>query len=200
MSAPSLRVVIADDERDTREYLRELLTRLGHQVAVAEDGRQLAELCREARPDLIITDVRMPGFDGIEAAGAINREHEVPVILVSAYEVGGGLLDRPGAESVMGYLVKPIKQADLEAAIAVAVRRFEQLRASRGEASSLRKALEERKLVERAKGVVMRRLGLDEESSYRALRKLASDRNLKLAEVAQAVMRSNEIFESLEGL
>jgi response regulator NasT len=196
----SLRVAVADDERDTREYLHELLTRLGHQVLVAEDGRQLAELCRQARPDLVITDVRMPGRDGIEAVAEINREAEVPVILVSAYEVGGGQLDRPGAEAVMGYLVKPIKQADLEAAIAVATRRFEQLRAARGEASSLRKALEERKLVERAKGVVMRRLRLAEEDAYRALRKLASDRNMKLPDVAQAVMRSNEIFDSLEGV
>jgi response regulator NasT len=198
MSTP-LRVVIADDERDTREYLQELLTRLGHRVAVAEDGRELAEQCRRFEPDLVITDVKMPGLDGIEATRAIAREREVPFILVSAYH-DAPLLERATAEPVLAYLVKPIKQADLEAAIAVAMRRFEQLRAARDEASSLRKALEDRKWVERAKGVVMRRLRVSEEDAYRSLRKLASDRNLKLPEVAQTVLRANEIFDSLEGL
>jgi response regulator NasT len=198
MTSP-LRVVIADDERDTREYLHELLTRLGHQVAVAESGRQLLDLCRRFGPNLVITDIKMPDGDGIEAARQIGQERDVPVILVSAYH-DPALLERAASEPIMGYLVKPIKQADLEAAMAVALRRFEQLRSARGEAASLRKALEERKVVERAKGVVMRRLRVDEEEGYRRLRKLASDRNLKLPEVAQAVLRANEIFESLEGV
>src|SRR5262245_15889053 len=82
----TLRIAVADDDRDTRDYLVEAVARLGHElVAVAETGRQLADRCRTARPDLIITDVKMPDMDGIEATTAVNREHPIPTVLVSAH-------------------------------------------------------------------------------------------------------------------
>src|SRR5579871_3851129 len=112
--ALSLHIAVADDEADTREYLQELLQRLGHQVVAVPDGRKLAEVCRSAPPDLIISDIKMPGPDGIEAAAEVNRAHPVPVILVSAYH-DAGLFARARGPHVMAYLVKPIKQADLEA-------------------------------------------------------------------------------------
>jgi CheY-like chemotaxis protein len=111
-----MRIVVADDERDTREYIQELLDRLGHEVAAAEDGRRLIELCREFRPDVVVTDYRMPGLDGLQAAVGINRERAVPVILFS----GRGDVDLaccPGAECVVALLTKPIRQADLVAAL-----------------------------------------------------------------------------------
>jgi two-component system, response regulator PdtaR len=131
----SLRIAVADDEEDMRDYFRKCLKRLGHQVvAVAQSGRELVELCRAVRPDLVITDIKMPELDGIDAAVAIYRERPVPVILVSAYH-DAALSERAEADHVLGYLVKPIKQADLETVVALARRRFEQFEALRQEAA-----------------------------------------------------------------
>jgi response regulator NasT len=125
---PRLRVAVADDERDTCQFFRELLPFLGYDlVAVAETGRQLIEQCRSAKPDLVITDIKMPDLDGIDSVAAINREGEIPAILVSAHH-NAELLERAGAEYIMAYLVKPIKPVDLQAAITLAVQRFEQFR------------------------------------------------------------------------
>jgi response regulator NasT len=153
---PSLRIAVADDEPDMRDYFRKSLPRLGHQVvAVARDGRELVELCKIQRPDLVITDIKMPDMDGIDAAVRICRERPVPVILVSAYH-DPKLIACAESDYVLGYLVKPIEQADLEPVIALAVRRFEQLEAIRREASSLRQALEDRKVIERTNEILMK--------------------------------------------
>jgi two-component system, response regulator PdtaR len=197
-SAPSLRIAVADDEADTRQFFQELLTRLGHEVVgVAENGGQLVEQCRTAHPELVITDVRMPDMDGTRAAEEINRDHPVPVILVTGYHELGRLA-RGAADYIMGYLSKPIKSMDLEAAIELAMLRFGQFQMLRQEAASLRQALEDRKLIERVKGAVMKRLGVDEEEAFRRLRKLASDHNRRLAEVAQQVANAEEVFRQIE--
>jgi response regulator NasT len=121
-----LRIAVADDEPDMRDYFQKCLPRLGHKVvAVASNGRELVEQCRACRPDLVITDIKMPELDGIEAAIEIYRERPVPVILVSAYH-DAALVERAEADHILGYLVKPLKQADLEPVIGLAVRRFEQ--------------------------------------------------------------------------
>jgi response regulator NasT len=192
-----LRIAVAEDERDTREYLQEILQRLGHQVVAAGNGRQLAEQCRLLHPDLIITDIKMPDLDGIEAAVQVNANKPVPVILVSGYH-DAGLLERAGADHIMAYLIKPVSQADVEAAIVLAMRRFEQFQAVRREAADLRQALEDRKLIERAKGIVMRRLSVNEDEAYRRLRKLASDHNLKLVDVSRNILKAEEVFVALE--
>src|SRR5262245_28371173 len=122
----ALRIAVADDEYSMREYLRETLQVLGHEVvAVAETGRELLQLCRHLRPDLVITDISMPDVDGLDAAAAIYVTESIPVIVVSAYH-DSGLLERAQKDHILAYLVKPIKRADLETAIAIAVRRFEQ--------------------------------------------------------------------------
>lgn len=140
MTTP-LRIVVADDELDMRDYFRKILPRLGHTVvAVAETGEELIELCRIHRPDLVITDIKMPGLDGIDAALKIYEEMPIPFILVSAYN-DSKLIERAEADHIMGYLVKPIKQSDLEPAISLAVRRFEQFKEMRREASDVRQAL-----------------------------------------------------------
>jgi response regulator NasT len=193
----SLRVAVAEDERDTREYLQEMLSRLGHQVVAASNGRQLVEQCRALKPDLIVTDIKMPDMDGIEAAAQVSAVNETPVILVSAHH-DAELLERAGADHIMGYLIKPVTSADVETAIAMAMRRFEQFQAIRREAASLRQALEDRKVIERAKGILMRRLGVGEEEAYRRLRKLASDRNHKLVDLARTVLQAEEVFQQLE--
>ena len=190
-----LRIAVADDERDMRQFLQELLPPLGHEVvAVAETGRQLAEQCRHLRPDLIITDIKMPDMDGIDAALEINRDRPVPVVLVSAHH-DAELLVRAGADHIMAYLVKPVKPADLKTAIAMAMMRFEQFQRVRQEAADLRQALEDRKLIERAKGVLMKRARLEEAEAFRRLQKLASDRNKKLVEVAHMILTAEEAFQ-----
>jgi response regulator NasT len=123
----SLRIAVADDEPDMRDFYRRMLPRLGHAiVAEAQSGRELVDRCRAAAPDLVITDIRMPELDGIEAAALVYRDRPVPIILVSAYH-DAELIERAEAEHVLGYLVKPIKLADLEPAIVVAIRRFQQV-------------------------------------------------------------------------
>jgi response regulator NasT len=193
-----LRIAVADDEADTRQFFQELLTRLGHNVVgVAETGRQLVDQTRSAHPDLVITDVRMPDMDGVRAAEEVNREGSVPVILVTGHHEDD-LLARGTADYIMAYLSKPAKPVDLQAAINLAMLRFRQFEALRQESASLRQALEDRKTVERAKGAVMKRLRLDEPEAFRRLRKLASDQNRKVIEVAHAVLQADEVFQALE--
>jgi response regulator NasT len=193
----TLRIVVADDEADMRDYFRKILPHLGHRlVAVAEDGRELVQLCKEQRPDLVITDIKMPEMDGIEAAMEIYRAMAIPIILVSAYH-DKGLIERAEADHIMGYLVKPIKQADLEPVIALAMRRFEQFQELRKEGADLRQALEDRKIIERAKGILIKKAKLDEHDAFRRLQKLASEKNLKLVELARMILTAEEAFEPL---
>jgi two-component system, response regulator PdtaR len=192
-----LRVLVADDERDTREYLQELLTRLGHEVAVTDNGRHLVEMAHASPPDLVITDVRMPDMDGLEAAREINRERPTPVIVVSGYH-DAGLLARAAEQPVMSYLIKPVSESHVEAAITVAMARAEEHRRARQEAHELKQTLEERKVIERAKGAVMRRLGVSEEQAFRLMRKLSSEQNRRMVEVSRTVLQAEEVFHLLE--
>jgi response regulator NasT len=194
----TLRVAVADDEADMRDFYRRFLPLQGHQVVcAAATGRELLEGCRKERPDLAIADIRMPDMDGIEAADAINKEQPMPVVLVSAYH-DRETQARAEADHVMAFLVKPVTENDLGPAIGLAMRRFEQFQQLRQEAVDLKQALEDRKQVERAKGVVMRRLGVDEQEAFRLMRKLSSDRNWKLVEVSKILIESDVVFKALE--
>jgi response regulator NasT len=185
---PSLRIAVADDEVDVRDYYQRILPRLGHRlVGAARTGRELVELCRAQHPDLVITDIKMPDMDGIDAAAAICRDEPVPVILVSAYH-RPQLFERANADQILAYLVKPTKQANLEAAIAIAMQRFGQIQALHKEADDRRRDLEGRKLIERAKGLLMKELGLDEAEAFRRMRKQAREGNRSLIEVARMIL------------
>ena len=200
MSKPtqSFRIAIADDEPDVRQFFQEVLPLLGHEVVgVASTGRQLVEQCRAARPDLVITDIKMPDMDGIDAAIEVNRDRSVPVILVTAHHEAE-LLARAASDHVMAYLSKPAKPIDLQAAINLAMLRFDHFQALRQETASLRQALEDRKVIERAKGAVMKRLGVDEEEAFSRLRRLASNHNRKLIDVAHQVVNAEEVFRLLD--
>jgi len=191
----ALRVVVADDEPEMHKYLQDTLSRLGHQVVgKASTGQQLLEICTEAKPDLLITDIKMPDMDGIEAVRQLCQTHPLPVILVSAYH-DPELIQRAMSGHVMAYLVKPIKQADLETTIAVAIRRFKEFTALQQQTTDLRQALEERKIIERAKGVLMKRAGFDEPDAFRRLQKLASEKNLKLVRVAEMIVTAEEAMQ-----
>jgi response regulator NasT len=193
----ALRIAIADDEPDMREYFQEVLSRLGHTViAAARDGRELVELCRVMEPDLIITDKKMPEVDGIDAAVEIYQNRPIPVILVSAHQ-DPNLVERADTDHIMAYLVKPIKQGDLAPSIAAAMRRFEQFETLRKETADLRQALTDRKVIEKAKGILMKKGRLDESEAFRRLQKLASDKNRKLVEIASTILTAEEAFQSL---
>jgi response regulator NasT len=193
-----LRVAVADDERDTLEFFQEALPRLGHEVvATAMTGKELVEKAKATRPDLIITDIMMPELDGIQAVEQVERERPVPAILVSAHN-DAELIVRAGTDHIMAYLLKPVREADLNTAIYLAVLRFDHFQKLMKEAANLRQAMEDRKLIERAKGLLMKRGRLDEPEAFRRLQKLASDKNKKLVEVAQIILLAEEAFQPLE--
>ncbi len=192
---PALRIAVADDEPRMLDYYQDTLPLLGHRVTcAAPTGQDLVRCCRDARPDLVITDIKMPDMDGIDAIVELGRDEPIPAILVSAYH-DPELFERTKEGHVLAYLVKPIKQADLEAAITIAMQRFEQFRALRQEAGALRQALDDRKLIERAKGVLMKRAGLDEEEAFLRLQKLARDLGQKMVEVARMILRAEPAFQ-----
>ena len=183
-----LRIAVADDESEMRDFFEKVLPRFGHQVvAVAENGVQLVEHCRQLEPDLVITDIKMPELHGIEASSQICRERAVPVILVSAYH-DPALIARAEADHVLAYLVKPIGLADLQPAIAIAMRRFAELRAMQKECKDLRQALTDRKVIEQAKGLLMKLAGIDEKQAFQRLQELASEKNQKLIDAAQSIL------------
>lgn len=192
-----LRIAVADDESDMRDYLATILPRLGHTVTVvARTGRDLIDQCRHVRPDLLIADIKMPDMDGLDAVAEICRTDPLPVILVSAYH-DPELIQRAEANQVLAYLVKPIKQADLEPAIAIAICRFEQFEALRRDATDLRQALEDRKVIERAKGILMKRANLDEQNAFRRLQKMASQQNLRMVQLAQMIVTAERTVQEL---
>lgn len=193
----SLRIVFADDDAEVREYFEEILTRLGHHVALAQNGRQLIEQCRTAKPDLIITDIMMPDMDGLQAAQRVCQERPVPIILVSAHH-DAELLARLSTEHVQAFLIKPVKEPDVQTAVTLAMLRFEQFQSLRQEADDLRQALEDRKLLERAKGAVMKRMQVDEQEAFRRMKRVASDKNRRLIEIAQMIVAADEVYALLD--
>jgi response regulator NasT len=195
----SLRIVVADDEPDMRDFFERMLPRLGHHVvALAETGRELVEHCRALQPDLVITDIKMPDMDGIEASQVICSERPLPVILVSAYH-DPELVKRAEANHVMAYLVKPIGKTDLGPMISLAVHRFGELQSLRKEAADLRQALAERPIIEQAKGLLMKVTGADEKAAFRRLQELAADHNEKLIDAAHRVLAMEKALRPARG-
>ncbi len=183
-----MRIVVADDEQDMRDYFADMLPDLGHEVvAVAKTGRELVDACRQFQPDLIITDIRMPDGDGLTAAKEVANERFTPVILFTAFH-DANVLQQAADDHVFAYLVKPIDQKQLEAAVTIAWQRYDQFARLRQEASDLRQALDDRKIIERAKGILMKQRKLDEDQAFRRLQKISRDENRKLAEVARMIV------------
>jgi response regulator NasT len=188
-----LRIVIADDESIIRLDLKETLQRMGHQVvAEAGDGRVAVELVREHRPDLVILDVKMPEMDGVDAAKEISRDKLAPVLLLTAYSQQD-LVERAMEAGVFAYVVKPFTETDLLPAMAVAIARFREFSAISQEAHSLAQALETRKIVDRAKGILMDKHGLREQEAFRRIQQQSMNTRKTMREIAEAIIIASEV-------
>ena len=189
------RVIIADDESLIRMDLREMLTNLGYLV-VGEvgDGRSAVNLARELRPDIVIMDIKMPDMDGIEAAKILTEERIAPVLLLSAYSQQE-LVQRARQAGVAGYLVKPFRESDLPPAIEVALARFSEFRAMEREVDTLQDALETRKAVDRAKGILMDTQGLSETEAFRKIQKMSMNNRKSMRAVAEAIILAHQVSE-----
>jgi two-component system, response regulator PdtaR len=183
-----MRILLAEDETIIRLDLRDLLERAGFEVcAEAKDGEEAVELARQAEPDLAILDVKMPRLDGIEAARRIISERPIPIVMLTAYSQEE-LVSRAVEAGVFGYLVKPFRETDLLPAIHAARARHDELVALREEADSLTEALATRKLVERAKGLLMEREGLTEQEAFGRLRRASQVSGRPMRVVAEALI------------
>ncbi len=201
MSSPlgtPLRILIADPDATAAATHEEALRGPGYQFARALSGRQLVELCRAAPPDLVLTELHLPDGPALPAVAEATRERRVPVVVFAA-ELSADDLIVAGDLSLAAALVKPVEPAALRAAVDLALRAFARAEALRAEVADLRQQLADRKVIERAKGAVVRRLGVDEQEAFRRMRKLSSDRNAKLIEVAGRVLDAEQVFADLEG-
>ncbi len=185
---PAARILVAEDETIIRLDLRALLEKAGFDVcAEAQDGEQAVELARREQPDLALLDVKMPKLDGIDAARRILDDRPIPIVMVTAY--GEQELVAKAVEAgVFGYLVKPFRETDLLPAIETARARHAELVELRAEAESLAEALAARKAIERAKGLLMERDGLNEQEAYARLRKASQISGRPLRVVAEALI------------
>lgn len=192
----SLRIMIADDDTLVAVSVRNQLEALGHQVvAEARNGAEAVQIARDTAPDLILMDIKMPEMDGITASRAIMEDRPVPIILLTSYS-DPELISEADEAGVQAYLVKPVDEAEMRPTIQIAMSRFRQLQQLSEEVEGLKQALAERKLIERAKGILMKRLNLSEEDAYIRLRQQARSRRVKMAEIAQSIIQAAELLET----
>ena len=183
-----MNLLIAEDETIIRLDLRGLLERHGFVVvAEARDGEEAVELARQHRPDLAVMDVKMPRLDGIEAARRMLEERPIPIVMLTAFGQRE-LVERAAEAGVYGYLVKPFREQDVVPAIELAKARYEELVAVRADADSLSQALADRKVIERAKGLLMEREKLNEADAFARLRKASQVSGRPLRVIADAVI------------
>lgn len=199
MSKP--RALIADDESVIRMDLREMLAEAGYEVvAEAASGEEAVEQARAQRPDIAIIDIKMPGLragrqtgmDGIEAARAMIEEQICPVVLLTAYGQPE-LVARAREAGVFGYVTKPFEERDLLPALEIARSRYQELQALRQQVGDLQQTLEARKLVERAKGILMQTHGLSESDAYRRIQQESMNRRKSMREIAEAIILAADV-------
>jgi AmiR/NasT family two-component response regulator len=183
-----MRILVAEDETIIRLDLKETLERAGFEVCgEARDGEEAVELAREEKPDLAVLDVKMPRLDGIEAARRILAERPIPIVMLTAYG-HDELVARAVDAGVFAYLVKPFRESDLLPAIQTAKARYAELEALREEAESLAEALATRKVVERAKGLLMEQEGLSEQDAFTRLQRVSQTSGRPMKVVAEALI------------
>lgn len=182
-----MRILIADDESIIRMGLRAMLQEMGHEVLAAANGREALQMARRHEPDLVILDIKMPYTDGLQAARTLARTQPVPILLLTAFSERE-LIEEASVLPIHGYLVKPVKPADVAAAIAVACKRFEETQLLTERTVALEETLAARRVIDRAKGRLMAQ-GMSEEEAYRRLQQRARESGKSMREVAAAVVK-----------
>jgi len=187
------KVLIADDDAVIRMDLRAMLEELGHEVVgEADNGETACYLARSLKPDLVILDVMMPKMNGLDAAAAINQERLAPVLLLTAYSEAA-MIEKATQAGVLAYLVKPFRRQDVEPAIEIAIARYRELAALEGELGSLQEQIETRRIVGRAKAILMGRYNLSEREAFRRLQAQSLGLNRSLREIAEAILLTEEM-------
>jgi response regulator NasT len=195
MSRP-YRVLIADDERPVAAGLQRQLESLGYDVlAVVDDGQRAIDVCRRGLPDLVLMDVEMPGMDGLTAARQIARDPGTPVIILTAHG-HPDLVEQAIQDGVIHYLLKPVTSPSLHAAIQVALARAGELKALRESVTSLELTLRDRKMIERAKGILMSRRGLTEPEAFRLLQRRSQDQRMPMSKLAESIIQAEDLLET----
>ncbi len=195
MSQP-YRFVIADDERTVAAGLQSQLESLGYEVvAMVSDGQRAVEMCRRLLPDAVFLDIEMPGLDGLAAARQITADPGTPVIIITAHG-HPNLIDQAVEDGVISYLLKPITTPSLQAAVEIAVARAREFQVLQDNVDHLKATLQERKLIERAKGILMSRKQLSENEAFRLLQRQSQDRRIPMAKLAESIIQTDELLES----
>jgi response regulator NasT len=190
----SLRILIAEDDSLVALDLAEQLESLGHTVVgSAATGRQAVRLARKLRPDLITMDIKMPEQDGLAAAREITAERPVPIIVLTGHGETE-LVEEADDVGILAYLIKPVDPRELAAALRIATSRFQEFQDLHRQVSDLQEALETRKLVERAKGILMTRKNLSEAEAYAQMRQASQDQNKRLADIARAIIAADSLL------
>ena len=188
-----IRAVIADDESIIRMDLKALLEEMGHVVVgEAADGQKALELTRSLKPDVVIMDIKMPVMDGLDAAKIIYEEKIAPVVLLTAYSQRD-LIERAKEAGVFGYLVKPFQESDLMPAIEIAISRYLEVQDLEATVGDLELKLETRKVVDRAKGILMDKYKMSETDAFRRIQQQSMNQRRSMKEIADAIIIANEI-------
>jgi response regulator NasT len=191
-----LRILVVEDDGRVAEGLEAGLRALGHEVVgTATDGPDAVAETLRWRPDLVLMDIQLPTLDGIEAARQILAEHLLPIVFITGH--GDDELVRRGRDAGgMAYLLKPLDLRQLASTMQLSVARFEELKLLREQNRSLQDALEARKLVERAKGIVMERLNLTEAKAFALMRERSRQRGLRLRDVAAKILEAEDVLHA----
>ncbi|MBE9531688.1 MAG: response regulator [Proteobacteria bacterium] len=187
-------VLIAEDHTQTRRSLKEHLELMGYDVVgAAANGKEAVELALALMPALVIMDVKMPEMDGIEAASLISAKLSVPIILVTGMS-SDEIAEKAVEAGVFAYLVKPITRKHLEPAIKLALARYGQFQNLQGEVSDLKEAIETRKVIEKAKGIVMKRCNISEDDAFKLLQSHSQKENKKMFDVAESIISASKLM------
>ena len=189
------RVVIADDDVITRLDIREALEFQGYEVVgEAADGIDAVELCADLKPDVVLLDVKMPVMDGLTAAKIIGgAENDIAIIMLTAYN-DKQFVDKAGEFGALGYLVKPVDEKSLTPTIEIAVKRLKEFRELKKTVEGQEKKLEERKIIEKAKGILIQNNSISEDEAYKYLRTISMNKRKTIVEVAKIIIETESIL------
>ncbi len=186
------RIVLADSDPAFRKYLKDRLTRDGYLViADVEDGRSALQVSLNMQPDLLITEARLPGMDGLEVAASLEQGRNIPVLLISSAS-DSSTVERARESWVFGYLVKPINEANLYPAVEMAIANCQRILRTEKESREYREKLEKRKVIERAKGILMKTMGLSEAEAFRRIQQQSMKNRTSMHAIAEAIITASE--------